>query len=86
MDYEKDQIHYVKSTSSTIICKNFVKIDQREVPQKVLQAVFKNDRARSFFTLVPIKCKPCPKYGFKFGEIAILYVTMSEITIKCTLQ
>ena len=50
MDYEKDQIHYVKSTSSTIICKNFVKIDQREVPQKVLQAVFKNDRARSFLT------------------------------------
>ena len=50
MDYEKDQIQYVKSTSSTIICKNFVKIDQREVPQKVLQAVFKNDRARSFFT------------------------------------
>ena len=52
MDYEKDQIHYVKNTSSTIICENFVKIDQREVPQKVLQAVFKNDhdRARSFFT------------------------------------
>ena len=55
MDYERDQAHYVTSTSSTIICKNFIKIEQRELPQKGLQAVFKYNRAWSFYTCTSIR-------------------------------